>query len=532
VLKGQWGVGKTYMWKNLIREIGAESSLVKYSYVSLFGINSVADLRLAIVAKTQNLKGNNTQSQESWELGGTLRSVRSWLHDRLGDLREIPLLRQVTVGFETIAPLFLSDMLICFDDFERMGDELAPNLLGFISELKEERNCQVVMIMNDQELGEKNKSYEKYREKIVDLELLYSPTNDEVASIVLDDKSSLHQLVREHTERLDINNIRVLRRILDVVIIIHDLVKGMHKDVLRQAVHSAALFVRCTYERNDEIPTVVFLRSYSSFGAAFAKASAQKEGKEADVRESKWEAMLDKYSFKNMDEFDLTILEVVEKGYVEGSPLLEEARKVDRMYKARDLDQSFTDAWALFHDTFVNNEAELVTGLNKAFRRCVETISPLNLNGTVKLLRDLKQDAIASELIDLYIEHHKSDSDRFNLDEYAFRGEINDKEIIQKFDEIHVKSNPMPTLLDAVRAISRQSWSGADERVLDAATEGDLDTFFKGNHGRELGRYVKSCIRFGTMEGHTQFGERVRIVLRKISEESPVNAVRVSRYIN
>src|SRR5689334_18476545 len=51
VLKGPWGVGKTYLWSKQVEALKETAALPNYSYVSLFGISSIAELRLAIFAK-------------------------------------------------------------------------------------------------------------------------------------------------------------------------------------------------------------------------------------------------------------------------------------------------------------------------------------------------------------------------------------------------------------------------------------------------------------------------------------------------
>lgn len=49
-IKGAWGVGKTYSWKQflLAAKQSKEIALKRYSYVSLFGINSLDALKYAI----------------------------------------------------------------------------------------------------------------------------------------------------------------------------------------------------------------------------------------------------------------------------------------------------------------------------------------------------------------------------------------------------------------------------------------------------------------------------------------------------
>ena len=49
-ITGKWGVGKTYAWKTFLRELSGEKTikLPYYSYVSLFGINSIDEIRQTI----------------------------------------------------------------------------------------------------------------------------------------------------------------------------------------------------------------------------------------------------------------------------------------------------------------------------------------------------------------------------------------------------------------------------------------------------------------------------------------------------
>lgn len=49
VIKGNWGVGKTYFWNNYIDKRINDKNLsqIAYSYISLFGKTSLADVKKA-----------------------------------------------------------------------------------------------------------------------------------------------------------------------------------------------------------------------------------------------------------------------------------------------------------------------------------------------------------------------------------------------------------------------------------------------------------------------------------------------------
>src|SRR3712207_2036559 len=49
-IRGKWGVGKTYTWTTRLEEVqtSGKIALQRYSYVSLFGINSLDELKFSI----------------------------------------------------------------------------------------------------------------------------------------------------------------------------------------------------------------------------------------------------------------------------------------------------------------------------------------------------------------------------------------------------------------------------------------------------------------------------------------------------
>ena len=85
-------------------------------------------------------------------------------------------------GFNVTSPRFFEEMIfdgvknsiICLDDFERKSDKLdVKDILGLINFLKVENNCQIVLIMHDDQL--KDDAYKGYKEKVFD-EILTMPS--------------------------------------------------------------------------------------------------------------------------------------------------------------------------------------------------------------------------------------------------------------------------------------------------------------------------------------------------------------------
>ena len=63
-IKGKWGVGKTFTWNEYFKQAVKDNkvSLQNYSYVSLFGQNSLEDLKYAIFENIDSLYQRNIKS--------------------------------------------------------------------------------------------------------------------------------------------------------------------------------------------------------------------------------------------------------------------------------------------------------------------------------------------------------------------------------------------------------------------------------------------------------------------------------------
>jgi hypothetical protein len=107
---------------------------------------------------------------------------------------------------------------VCFDDFERLSPSIKlEEVLGFIAELKEQKECKVVMILNEGELGGNKEIFNKYKEKLIDYEFSYDPKPSESLEILQDKLTAFKELLRNYLTEHKINNIRVIRRIINAL---------------------------------------------------------------------------------------------------------------------------------------------------------------------------------------------------------------------------------------------------------------------------------------------------------------------------
>nr|WP_278987075.1 hypothetical protein [Plesiomonas shigelloides] len=430
-IKGDWGVGKTYTWNQYLSEFKSEISMHRYSYVSLFGINSLNDLKFTIFENSvkKDIIGENASIE-------TFKENATSLIEKLGRksstfFSKNPFTKGFAPAIESVSFLSLSNTIICLDDMERKGDKLeVKEILGLISLLKEQKKCKVVLLLNENE--DCIKDYKKYREKVVDLELEFLPTSEECASTAFKGNDWLSKNLKDHSIRLDVINIRVLKKIQRLSQSIYPLIQDLEEEVKVQVVHSLVIFCWCFYcsKDNENIPTLDYVtgRGYSSLGLG------KKEEKSA--KEKAWDGILQRYSYFVTDELDLEIKHAVTSGYFHVDNFLSRANEKNKQALASKSEGSFSKAWELYHYSLDNNQEDVINALYNSLKDNAEFISALNLNGTVTLFRDLGEDDKASELIDVYIEKRKKTPEVFNLNMRAnpFSGDIKDPEIRKKFN--------------------------------------------------------------------------------------------------
>lgn len=531
-IKGAWGVGKTYAWNKYLA--GARNqkkiALGKYSYVSLFGINSLNDLKFSIF---ENLVDKNLIGRKP-----TVESFKANSSELLKTFgrKSLPLVstsaspHHYQPMLDSLAFLALEKTIICIDDFERKGKRIeAQDILGLITQLKEQKKCKVVLILNDESLCEDSSiDYIKLREKVIDTEIRFAPTAEDCIEIALND-GKIARLLAENIAKLKINNIRIIKKIEKLAGLLEPLLKNYDAQVLSRALHTLTLLTWCYYGQSSDVPHYNFVANRRS---AFNDLDDEVE---LSTQQQGWCAILRSYDNFSVDEFDLQIAALVENGYVDEARLLEEASAVNEKILAARSEDSFQEAWRKFNESFDDNSQEVVSCLSDSFKNNARYISPVNLDGTVRLLRYLGKNNLATKIIDLYIQKRAEERGLFNLEAASLPGEIKDAEVIAKFREKHQSLSAKRSLQEICeRLIDSESCTDEEEVQLSQATVEDYVQLFKSQKGQRLSQYVDLCLKFsrlgGTTEYQKQISDKAAEALKIIGQESKLNASRVRRF--
>ncbi|MFN2258200.1 MAG: hypothetical protein ABR516_06975, partial [Desulfuromonadaceae bacterium] len=162
-------------------------------------------------------------------------------------------------------------------------------------------------------------------------------------------------------------------------------------------------------------------------------------------------------------------------------------------------------------------------------------ISPINLDGSVRLLRHLGKNKLATRIIDLYIEKRKGETGLFALTPSLEGDEIKDQEVIARFREVHRSIKQNWTLEELCqRLIAAERGLAEEETQLSETSVEDFIHLFSAVRGTTLSRYVDLCLSYNRLAGVTEQQQRIAdkatAALQHIGRQSRLNASRVKRF--
>ncbi len=426
-ISGRWGVGKTYSWQTLLREeeTAGRLGVDRHAYVSLFGLNSLGELRSAIVENTV-VAGRSSLPDES-SLHGMLREGERFAR------RSRPAL-EVAAGFFRMkdagdalyraAFLTVRGQLVCFDDLERAGKSLEMrDVLGLASLLREQKVCKVVLLLNKQQAEAKQaEELDRQLEKVVDTFLIFEPTSAEAAAIAIGGDDPVAVALRDRLVALDVTNMRVMKKVERWARLVETELRGVDAATLAQATATVVLGGWCFLQR-DLAPSLDFVRRFNPMSGLFGR-------KEEPADEKGWRELLGRYGYGSTDELDEPILDGVALGYFRGNVLREAARSVEERRRREGRDDSFSRAWRLYHDSLTTDDDVILDAMQAGALENLAEITPTNMNGTLSFLRRYGRDAQASDILARWIEANRGKEGFFDRWNRFFANDPVDAELL------------------------------------------------------------------------------------------------------
>ena len=191
LITGEWGVGKTYFFNNILsKEIEKvstkENESVKYKpiRISLSGVTSIDDIERRIVAELYPSLNKGTKIGKGiFKFLLSLPKIKEYIP-------EIP--NSDVIDSET------DNLIICFDDLERRSKTFPiDSLIGYINNLTENNNLKTIIIANTNKI--EDESFDEIKEKLIGREIEYKINIEEVFDTLI---QSEFQSFSEYTEFL------------------------------------------------------------------------------------------------------------------------------------------------------------------------------------------------------------------------------------------------------------------------------------------------------------------------------------------
>lgn len=511
-IKGKWGVGKTFTWNGYLKQAQLDKNigLSNYSYVSLFGKNSIEELKYAIFENTYGLYKPS---------GMSIFRKGNKLINYLPDIK----------GFKNVLPdksVFFSavrNQLICIDDLERAGEDITiKNVLGLVSLLKEQRKCKVILLLNDEVLKDTNKDdFKTHLEKVIDVEMNFIPTPSEAVEIAVDKSISFYEKFSDICIKLGLTNIRVIRKIQKLAKELEKLLLSHDRRVFESALTSIIIFGWILYQKDDLIPSIEFIKKYSFFNL----------DKEEPEKEKNWRSLIFSINFINFDDFDELLLESMNRGYFNPEEIESKLKEADAKLSLDDKTNSFHNAWGKYRDSFDNNEAEVLNEIFVSFKNNVQSISPTNADHTIQLLRKFNRDVEADELINFYMENRKEKREFYDPN-YSHFIDIKDSVFLTAFQNklASFKDTRTPKEI-LIGMVKNSGWNAEDTNTLSQLSSDDYYNLFKQEKGDNLHIITSQALKLGH---YTDADEKMKKITKeaekaliKIAKESKINEERV-----
>lgn len=210
-LTGEWGIGKTHFWKSFYDKNRENFTHKKYAYVSLFGIESLESLGYEIAIKSQATSTSEKDNEKNSKVKSLFTNIMQHI--------DIPKIESngfaLSIGQNLVTSIIsnmVSETIICIDDLERKSNKLdMKDLMGFISQLKTEKNCQVIVILHQDKISQQNPEFQEYKEKVFD-DVFYLTDNFSIIKEIIENTEMI-DIYQEFYDKLKVKNLRFYQKV-------------------------------------------------------------------------------------------------------------------------------------------------------------------------------------------------------------------------------------------------------------------------------------------------------------------------------
>ena len=425
VVKGGWGKGKTFFWKN---NILARYDTSKHGYVSVFNADSLKSIRDSVVieATQDRVIQDNKSVDEFKEKNSLFRKYGKEVAAKFGSFVS----NKIGIPDSLLSSMFEDVVLkpgwvLCIDDVERLPSNISMEaFMGYVSSLKEDYGINVVLIFNEDELNKKNKKVlVRYYEKVVDRELLFSPDINQIVRLVLDstfpDDEVLNKIV-DKCKVLGLENIRILSRAKNYFEEFNNALPSEANDDFKIAMMTSILLFCQVKFASREVRGLnfEFLAKWSGYSQRLESALDDVFDEDEDNSPTKENLLFD-LEYSHSDEFDLLLMEFINTSILDEKKLAELFNEYETTDSRAEHADNFDQVWQdYYHKTLSDNESVFVEKLIEATNQYMHVMPIDKFDVVLVTLRRLNRDTEADALMKEYVSKRQETINRYDRTSY------------------------------------------------------------------------------------------------------------------
>lgn len=514
-LKGPWGSGKSFFVRRYLSQNNSVIPAFQY-FVSLFGLETLRDVRETM---NSSLEIRTMQKGESnGFLGKAFRSV-----GKASDfLKKLPNIYGLPVGTIGSSLFWLvaknQPSIIVFDDLERAKIP-AHTVLGLASSLAENSKAKIIIVFNEDELDkEELKKVNEYREKVVDVEILFEPSIKDIVDNYLLEKS-ISESVVEILANIRSSNIRLLNKINNHLARFKELATEEGVQLSIEELVRAVKIVCLRYMSKRQITSEMLENGL--FGLFLKKESATDEDKQLDEL-AKDLKMFPAYPL------DVITLELVQNGYCS----VESRHKYFDKYRNNQVRDEFTSdlrkAYAKYGNNFTGTVDEVFADMEWVLNKHSNVMLTEHFVGHLNFLRELgysKSTEAWKEMHLALLNKFPKSPDRIAAARALLPSQVASDYIAKLESERKAPSDP----LSIIRRITKsQSWHHDDIEALALMSE---DEIFNWICTCQDDRFIDSLREIYKMWSNSEstepFWKKLDAALTRVANRSKLDEVRV-----
>lgn len=511
VIKGKWGIGKTFKWNEIANKNFSSLDFSNYSYVSLFGLDGLQELQSSVFYNARRIDTDNKSSV-----------VKSNLKKVGKVAKNIPQVTKYVNAMSTIENSLVNKYLICIDDIERKSNKLLMStLLGYISNLSELNDCKVILIFNDDMLPEDDRiAIDQYREKAIDLELEYSPNPIENIDIEFRDHR-YSKLVFDIFKPEGLNNIRIIRYIKWNLDALSPLLNDSEEAVRCELLSTIAILTYVHHEPSINIRANEIKRVF--------KPSLKRE--DADI---KLRSRISPLGYNYYEEYEDEIINYIENGWMDESKFCKNIRMLNERQLNKKISSRLKKIWGLYNDNFLSTREEIVVGFEEFLNEHLSSINVNELCHMLEILKEIESDFDEKIWIEKFIKINlKSDNPSLlrQLKRLAFNSKLT--ELISEQEKTISKDYSIYNVLKSITL--HQGYAEEDLEYLGNLSVEEIYKFLVKDDNEDLLVVIRDTVkRFRYCEGnglYGAFGRNLHQALNDLAKRTKLDRYRVTQFL-